>query len=43
MEKVFVRGIDREGRNLEIEGIGLLARALQHEIDHLEGYSLSTG
>jgi peptide deformylase len=36
-EKVFVRGIDREGRNLEIEGIGLLARALQHEIDHLEG------
>jgi peptide deformylase len=36
-EKVFVRGIDREGRNLEIEGVGLLARALQHEIDHLEG------
>ena len=36
-EKVLVRGIDREGRQMEIEGEGLLARALQHEIDHLEG------
>jgi len=36
-EKVLVRGIDREGREIEIEGEGLLARALQHEIDHLEG------
>ena len=36
-EKVLVRGVDREGREIEIEGEGLLARALQHEIDHLEG------
>jgi len=36
-EKVCVRAVDREGTALEIEGEGLLARALQHEIDHLEG------
>ncbi len=35
--KVLVRGIDREGKPLEIEAEGLLARALQHEIDHLDG------
>ncbi len=36
-ERVFVRGLDREGRPVEIEAAGLLARALQHEIDHLNG------
>jgi peptide deformylase len=36
-EKVLVRGINREGKDIEIEAQGLLARALQHEIDHLEG------
>jgi peptide deformylase len=36
-EKVIVRGLDREGRPLEIEAEGLLCRALQHEIDHLNG------
>jgi len=36
-ERVRVRGLDRKGRVLEIEGEGLLARALQHEIDHLNG------
>lgn len=35
--KVFVKGFDREGRPVEIEAEGLLARALQHEIDHLNG------
>jgi len=35
--KIKVRGINREGDILEIEATGLLARALQHEIDHLEG------
>jgi len=35
--KVGVRGFDREGRPVEIEAEGLLARALQHEIDHLNG------
>lgn len=36
-EKVFVRGLDREGKPVEIEAEGLLCRALQHEIDHLNG------
>lgn len=36
-ERVYVRGLNREGKTIEIEGIGLLARALQHEIDHLDG------
>lgn len=36
-EKVLVRGFDREGKPIEVEGTGLFARALQHEIDHLNG------
>uniref|UniRef100_A0A7C4AKF3 Peptide deformylase n=1 Tax=Thermodesulfovibrio aggregans TaxID=86166 RepID=A0A7C4AKF3_9BACT len=36
-EKVFVKALDRNGKQIEIEGTGLLARALQHEIDHLDG------
>jgi peptide deformylase len=36
-ESVVVRGLDREGRAVEIKADGLLARALQHEIDHLDG------
>jgi len=39
-EKVFIRGVNREGKEMEIEAGGLLARALQHEIDHLEGLLL---
>jgi peptide deformylase len=39
-EKVFIRGLNREGKEMEIEAGGLLARALQHEIDHLEGLLL---
>jgi peptide deformylase len=35
--KVCVKGLDREGKPVEIEAEGLLARALQHEIDHLNG------
>lgn len=35
--RVTARGLDRYGNEKEIEGTGLLARALQHEIDHLEG------
>jgi len=34
---VLVRGLDREGRPVEVEAEGLLARALQHEVDHLDG------
>ncbi len=32
-----VRGIDLDGSTIEIEGEGLLAQALQHETDHLDG------
>ncbi len=35
--RVVVRAVDREGEPRTIEGTGLLARALQHEIDHLDG------
>ena len=35
--RAVVRGLDREGREQQIEGTGLLARAFQHEIDHLDG------
>jgi peptide deformylase len=34
---VVVRALDRRGTVRTIEGTGLLARALQHEIDHLDG------
>lgn len=34
---VQVTGLDRRGRRVWIEGDGLLARCLQHEIDHLDG------
>jgi len=36
-ERVYVSGLDRNGKPINIEGTGLLARALQHEIDHLDG------
>lgn len=36
-EQVRVRFSDRAGIQQEIEGQGLLARCLQHEIDHLNG------
>ena len=32
-----VTGVDRQGQPKTIEGEGLLARALQHEMDHLDG------
>ncbi|RPI99063.1 MAG: peptide deformylase [Candidatus Aminicenantes bacterium] len=35
--RVVARGLDIEGRPVEIEGEDLLARALCHEIDHLDG------
>lgn len=36
-ERVHVRFLDRNGDPRELTGEGLLARALAHEIDHLEG------
>lgn len=35
--KVVVKGLDRGGKPVQLEATGLLARALQHEIDHLDG------
>ncbi len=34
---VKVRYLDRQGKEKDLTAKGLLARALQHEIDHLEG------
>jgi len=34
---VVVKGLDRSGGEQQIEGSGLLARAFQHEMDHLDG------
>ena len=39
-EKVKVKCCDREGNPLEINAEGFLAKALQHEIDHLNGFLL---
>lgn len=35
--KVTVKGLDRKGKEIKLKGEGLLARALLHEIDHLDG------
>lgn len=34
---VQVKGLNRDGREVVLEGSGLLARALCHEMDHLDG------
>ena len=36
-ERATVKYLDRQGETRSIDGTGLLARALQHEIDHLNG------
>ena len=35
--RVTVRALDRDGKPFELEATDLLARCLQHEIDHLHG------
>ena len=35
--KVTLKALDRDGKEITIEAEGLLAVALQHEIDHLDG------
>ncbi len=35
--RVLLRGLDRHGTEQTIEATGLLARAFQHEMDHLDG------
>ncbi|HUO52916.1 MAG TPA: peptide deformylase [Gemmatimonadaceae bacterium] len=34
---VTVRALDRDGKPFELEATGLLARCIQHEVDHLHG------
>jgi peptide deformylase len=35
--EILVSGVGRDGKVIELEADGLLARVLQHEIDHLNG------
>ena len=36
-ERVWVVAQDRRGRKIKVSGSGLLGRAFQHELDHLDG------
>ncbi|HEY5340116.1 MAG TPA: peptide deformylase [Candidatus Aquilonibacter sp.] len=36
-KRVAVSGLDRDGQKIRLEGEGLFAQCLQHEIDHLNG------
>ena len=36
-QTVKVKAFDRNGKEIEVEGNGLLARAICHELDHLDG------
>ena len=36
-DHVVVRALDRKGREIELTGEGFLARAICHELDHLDG------
>jgi peptide deformylase len=36
-EKIKVKTLDRDGNEIEFKAEGLEARAIQHEIDHLDG------
>jgi peptide deformylase len=35
--RTVIKGLDRNGDERTVEGTGLLARAFQHEMDHLDG------
>lgn len=35
--RVQLKGLDREGKEIRLEGEGLLARLFQHEVDHING------
>ena len=36
-DRVVAKALNRHGKQIRIKGDGLLARAVQHEIDHLDG------
>jgi len=35
--RAVIKALDRSGQEQQVEGAGLLARAFQHEMDHLDG------
>ena len=39
-KEVIVEGLNKEGEKVQLGAVGLLARVLQHEIDHLDGVLL---
>jgi peptide deformylase len=39
-ERIVVRANDRDGQRFELEADGLLAVAIQHETDHLDGITM---
>jgi len=36
-EKIILKAIDSDGKKIKLKVFGLLARVIQHEIDHLDG------
>jgi peptide deformylase len=36
-EKIILKATNSEGKKIKLKAFGLLARAIQHEIDHLDG------
>ncbi len=36
-ERIVCTGLDRHGKKISLDGTGLFARCLQHEMDHLDG------
>jgi peptide deformylase len=36
-ERIWVVAQDRQGKKFKVAGSGLLGRAMQHELDHLDG------
>ncbi|MDQ2961400.1 MAG: peptide deformylase [Candidatus Dormibacteraeota bacterium] len=41
-QRVVAKGLNRHGKEIRVKGDGLLARAIQHEIDHLDGILFTT-
>jgi peptide deformylase len=36
-ERIVLEALDRDGRPFRLDAEGLVARAVQHEVDHLDG------
>lgn len=35
--EIVLHAVNLEGKNIEVEAVGIMARVFQHEIDHLDG------